>query len=83
LEHGDKIESGEVNGKIPRERLGVKERPGFVTVVAVDHYVFPTLHLTIDPVNDILENFVEEMQAPGELYCTRMNISKRRKMVIP
>jgi hypothetical protein len=67
-EHADKIESGEVNGKIPHERLGVKERPGFLAV-DVDHYVFPTLHLvTIGPVNNILENFVDEMQAAGELY---------------
>jgi hypothetical protein len=53
LDHADKIESGEVNGKIPREQLGVKERPGFLAV-AVDHNVFPTLHLTIGLVKDIL-----------------------------
>jgi hypothetical protein len=56
-----------VNGKIPPEWLGVKERPGFFAV-AVDHYVFLTLHLTIGPVNDILKKIVEGMQAAGELY---------------
>jgi hypothetical protein len=53
LEHADKIEIGEVNGKRPPEQLGVKERTGFIAV-AVDHYVFPTLHLMIGPVNDYI-----------------------------
>jgi hypothetical protein len=47
-EHADKIKSGEVNRKIPHKQFGVKERPGFI-VVAVDHYMFPTLHLMIGP----------------------------------
>jgi hypothetical protein len=76
-DHADKIESGEVNGKIPRQRLGVKERPGFIAV-DVDHYVFPMLHLTIGPVNDILKKFIEEMQAAGELYTDDLLPSRKR-----
>ena len=66
-QHSTRIESGQVNGKKPAERCGVKEQPLFPSV-DVDHYVFPTLHLTIGPVNAILDNFISEMQAAGELY---------------
>jgi hypothetical protein len=46
---------------------GVKEKPLF-DAIDTDHFMSPTLHLTIGKRNNVLENLTRELQTVGEAY---------------
>jgi hypothetical protein len=63
--HALRIESSALNLNYAQDVCGVKEQPLF-DAVDTDHFVPPTLHLSIGKENDILENLIKELQAAGE-----------------
>jgi hypothetical protein len=65
--HALRIESGAVNLSCVQDVGGVKEQPLF-DAINRDHFVPPTLHLTIGKGNKVLENLRRELQAGGEAY---------------
>jgi hypothetical protein len=65
--HASRIESGAVNLRSVLDVCGVKEQPLF-DAIDTDHFVPPTLHLTIGKGNDVLENLTRELQAAAEAY---------------
>jgi hypothetical protein len=75
MEHFEKLESGELNGKVPAERRGVKTRP-LLDAVDVDHYVLCTLHIQIGTVNDLYNNLIAEVQAGMEGYTDEYLIAE-------
>jgi hypothetical protein len=66
--HASTIENGTVSLSSVQDVGGVKEQALFV-VINIDHFVPPTLHLTIGKGNDVLENLTtRELQAAAEAY---------------
>jgi hypothetical protein len=67
--HFLRIESSAVNLDCVQDVCGVKEPP-FSDAIDTDHFVPPTLHLTIGKGNDVLENLTRKLvQAPaGDAY---------------
>jgi hypothetical protein len=65
--HALRLESGALNLNCVQDVCGVKEQP-LSDAIDTDHFVPPTLHLTIGKGNDILENLTRELQAVGEAY---------------
>jgi hypothetical protein len=66
--HALRIESGAVhNLNCVQDVCGVKEQPLF-DAIDTDHFVPPTLHLSIGKGNDVLENLTREVQVAGEGY---------------
>jgi hypothetical protein len=66
-EHAERIANGAVNEKDIRAVRGVKGKPVF-DAVALSHFITPVLHLTIGKGNNVLENYVAELQAAAEGY---------------
>jgi hypothetical protein len=66
-EHASRIECGLVDLSSVQEVCGVKEQPLF-DVMDTDHYILHVLHLTIGKGNDLLNNFIVELQTAGEAY---------------
>ncbi len=60
---------GEVNLNCVQDVCGVKEQPLF-DAIDTDHFVPPTLHLTVDKGNDVLENLTRELVF-GQLLWNR------------
>ena len=66
--HATRIESGDVNSNCVKDICGVKEQPLF-DAIDTDHFVPPTLHLTIGKGNDVFESLTRELvQAAAEAY---------------
>jgi hypothetical protein len=82
LEHGViegpslSIESCAVNLNCVQDVCGVKELPLF-DAIYTDHFVPPTLHITIGKGNNILENLTSKLQAAGEAYSANYYKTER------
>jgi hypothetical protein len=70
--HALRLESGAVNLNCVQDVCGVKGQPLF-DAIDTDHFVSPTLHLTIGKGNGVLDNLTRELQAAGEAYLANYN----------
>ena len=59
-----------------RYRMGLNTTPVFKSI-PVSHYITPILHITIGKGNNILEHFINEMQAVSESYTDEYVSSHR------
>jgi hypothetical protein len=66
-EHASKIENNEINTKDIHEVCGVRGKPIF-DAIPLRHFITPILHLTIGKGNNVLDNYVAELQAAAEGY---------------
>jgi hypothetical protein len=66
-EHAERIANGAVSEKDVRAVRGVRGKPVF-DALPLSHFITPVLHLTIGKVNNVLENYVAELQAAAEGY---------------
>jgi hypothetical protein len=64
-EHAERIANQQVNTKDIRAVCGVRGKPVFD---ALKYFITPVLHLTIGKGNNVLENYVAELQAAAEGY---------------
>ena len=75
-DHASRIGSGMVNLNCVQDVGGVKEQPLF-DAIDTDHFVPPTLHLTIGKGNDVLENLTKKLQAAGETYAAEYHVTEK------
>jgi hypothetical protein len=64
-EHAARIENGEINRKDVQAVCGVRGKPIF-DAIPLTHFIAPQLHMTIGKGNDVLNNYVAELQAAAE-----------------
>jgi hypothetical protein len=65
MEHAERITNQLVNTKDIRAVCGVRGKPMF-DALPLKHFITPVLHLTIGKGNNVLENYVAELQAAAE-----------------
>jgi hypothetical protein len=67
-EDAEEIDNGSVNHtKDTRAVRGVRGNPVFDALL-LSHFIMPVLHLTIGKGNNVLDNYVAELQAAAEGY---------------
>jgi hypothetical protein len=66
-EHAEAIANQQVNTKDIRAVCGVRGKPVF-DAIPLKHFIMPVLHLTIGKGNNVLDNYVAELQAAAEGY---------------
>jgi hypothetical protein len=66
-EHARKIENNEINTKDVQAVCGVRGKPIF-DAIPLSNFITPILHMTIGKGNNVLDNYVAEMQAAAEGY---------------
>jgi hypothetical protein len=64
-EHAERIANEEINTKDIQEVCGVRGKPIFDSI-PLTHFITPILHLTIGKGNNVLDNYIAELQAAAE-----------------
>jgi hypothetical protein len=74
-EHAEQIANQQINAKDIRAVCGVRGKPVF-DALPLRHFITPILHLTIGKCNNVLENYVAELQAAAEGYTDKYYAAK-------
>jgi hypothetical protein len=78
-EHAERIANGSVDSKDIRAVCGVRGKPVF-DALPLRHFITPILHLTIGKGNNVLENYVAEMQAAAEGYSAEYYTAEKAEV---
>jgi hypothetical protein len=78
-EHARKIEDNEINTKDVQAVCGVRGKPIF-DAIPLSHFITaPILHMTISKGNNVLDNYVAEMQAAAEGYSDEYYLAEKEQ----
>jgi hypothetical protein len=78
-EHARKIEVNEINTKDVQAVCGVRGKPIF-DAIPLSHFITaPILHMTISKGNNVLDNYVAEMQAAAEGYSDEYYLAEKEQ----
>jgi hypothetical protein len=78
--HAEQIANQETNTKDIHAVCGVRGEPVFDTI-PLEHFITPVLHLTIGKGNNVLDNFVAELQAAAEGYMDDCYAAEKAEVV--
>ena len=78
--HAEQITNQQINTKDIRAVCGVRGVPVFDTIPLL-HFISPVLHLTIGKGNNVLDNFVAEMQAAAEGYMDEYYAAEKAEVL--
>ena len=78
--HAEQIANQQINTKDIRAVGGVRGEPVFNTI-PLKHFITLVLHLTIGKGNNVLENFVAELQAAAEGYTDDYYAAEKAEVV--
>jgi hypothetical protein len=76
VEHADAIESGDINMKDVHAVCGARTRPIF-DAIPLAHFITPILHITIGKGNNVLDNYVAELQAAAEGFSETYYVAEK------
>jgi hypothetical protein len=71
-----RIENGDINPKDIQAVCAVRGKPIF-DAIPLTHFILPILHFTIGKGNNVLDNYVQEMQAAAEGYTEEYYVAEK------
>jgi hypothetical protein len=78
-EHARKIDNNEINTKDVQAICGGVRGKPLSDAIPLSHFITPILHMTIGKGNNVLDNYVAEMQAAAKGYSDKYYAAKRDK----
>jgi hypothetical protein len=78
-EHAERIANQQINTKDIRAVCGARGKPVF-DAIPLRHFITPILHLTIGKGNNVLDNYVAELQAAAEGYTDDYYAAERAEV---
>jgi hypothetical protein len=83
IDHAEAVENGDINMKDVHAVCGARTKPIF-DAIPLGNFITPILHLTIGKGNNVLDNYVAELQAAaegfGDNYYAAEKVEARAKM---